>query len=47
MTIAELATLMNVTEADAAGFVAAIRVWVNKGYSLDDAIAATRKDEAA
>lgn len=40
MTITELATLMNVTEADAAGFVAAIGVWVRKGYAIEDAIAA-------
>lgn len=40
MNITDLAKLMNVTEADAAGFVAALRVWINKGYSLEDAIAA-------
>lgn len=37
--IAELAALMNVTEADVSGFVAALSVWIAKGYSFEQAIA--------
>jgi hypothetical protein len=37
-TIADLAKMMNVTEADVAGFVACLRVWLAKGYTFDQAI---------
>jgi hypothetical protein len=37
-TIADLAKLVNATEADVVGFVACLRVWLAKGYTLDQAI---------
>lgn len=38
MTIPELATLMNATEADTAAFVQCLSVWVSKGCSIEQAI---------
>jgi len=38
MTISELATLMNATEADTTAFVRCLSVWTSKGYSIEHAI---------
>lgn len=37
-TTADLARDCGVTEADAAGFVEALRVWMRKGYTLDQSL---------
>lgn len=39
MNIQELAKEMNVSESDASAFVECLKVWINKGYSLEQAIA--------
>lgn len=39
MNIKELAVLMDVPEADAQTFVDCLRIWTDKGYTLDEAIA--------
>ena len=38
MEIKELAALMNVSDADCSSFVNCLRVWIGKGYSLEQAI---------
>lgn len=38
MTIQDLAALMGQSESDVAGFVEGVRVWTNRGYSLERAI---------
>jgi hypothetical protein len=38
MTRNELASLMNVNETDLDSFINCLRVWTNKGLSLEDAI---------
>ena len=38
MTAKNLAALMGVTESDLAGFVACLKVWTDKGYSVEQAI---------
>lgn len=37
--ITTLAKEMNVTENDLIGFLSAIKVWMDKGYTMEDAIA--------
>ena len=37
--ITTLAKEMNVTENDLIGFLSAIKLWMNKGYTMEDAIA--------
>lgn len=37
-TLKTLSAEMNVTEADLAGFVECLRVWMSKGYSMEEAI---------
>jgi hypothetical protein len=37
-TIQDLAKDCNVTERDAAGFIAALRIWTAKGYTVEQAI---------
>lgn len=39
MTTKELAKMMGVTEGDVIGFLAALNVWIQKGYSFEAAIA--------
>ena len=36
--IESLAKEMNVTENDLIGFLSAIKIWMDKGYSMDEAI---------
>jgi len=36
--IESLAKEMNVTENDLIGFLSAIKIWMDKGYSMEDAI---------
>ncbi|WP_262027615.1 hypothetical protein [Microvirga sp. Mcv34] len=36
--IAELASLMGVSEADVRGFVAGLSVWIEKGFTFEEAI---------
>ncbi len=38
MTISELAAEMNVTEADVRGFISALKVWISKGYTFEEAV---------
>lgn len=38
MDIAQLANLLGVTQADAQGFVDCLRVWTDKGHSIESAI---------
>jgi hypothetical protein len=39
MNIAELAALMGQKESDVVAFIDCLRVWMNKGYSLEESIA--------
>lgn len=38
MTTNQLSALMGVTESDLAGFLSALKVWTDKGYSVEQAI---------
>ena len=38
-SITILAREMNVTENDLIGFLSAIKIWIDKGYSFEDAVA--------
>ena len=38
MQVAELAALMGQKETDVQAFVDCLRVWINKGYSFEEAI---------
>lgn len=38
MNISELAAITNQKESDVLAFLECLKVWINKGYSFDDAI---------
>ena len=38
MQVAELAALMGQKESDVQAFVDCLRIWINKGYSFEEAI---------
>lgn len=39
MKVSEIAALMGVTESEAQGFIDCLRVWTDKGYTVEQAIA--------
>ena len=41
--IAELAKEMNVTENDLIGFASVLKLWMDKGYTMEEAIAKNRQ----
>jgi hypothetical protein len=38
MTISELAKMMNQSESDVSAFVECLRVWMNKGMTIEQAV---------